>query len=1035
MKNQRKTIIRFAQRMLLLIGLGSVAMVSQAQFSGNYTIDNTTAASGTNFNNWVSFANSLQGLARTDGGPALTSGVSGPVVVTVVASTVTAETSPVIFPAITGMSATNTVTIDGGNFTYWYSGSNAAIRFTGGDYFTIKNLTIHNSNATPGGIWFNNQSDYNTVTGCNIYFSALTSSNSSTYYVSMSTNVTSPTSNGSSATGTNGQPGSYNSITNCKMYTQSGSPGPYYAVSLNGNTSNYSSIAQNNTFSNNVISNFNYNAVYMYYTNGNIVSNNDISRSNTTTGGQTTLYGIQTYYPYCTNRSSEISGNSFHDLPFAGATTSTSNMSSFYGMYVYYSYGNATNTFKLNGNSFKNITYTTGSRYVNYIYYCQYIDVTNNTIDNVDGSSTSSTAYDYYIYYPTAVRCNGNICTNSETKGYLYNFYLYYGTCGAYTWNEFQDNKVTNNTTVNYLYAAYLYYYNGTNSYKVNRNYIVNNNVTGTTGYFYFYLYYFQNYEVCGNVVAGNKANSKYIYIYSGLSGGYTAEIRNNTFEIDQTNCPTPSSAYGYFYNYLYYHTVWYTGNIIDFRGQAVNGTNPYYRYIYMYLSYATPSNLKEFDHNTFYLNNNFQYPYWYFNGTNYTDWSGFSGSGSAGPNDNGLDPKFIDKANNDWRAGAWFAQNGIPYKPINFKDANQVNRNTTRHDRGGLETNTNLKAIATNFSVPAVVCAGYTTSTTTLTVQSDYLYDLATNFNCSYSVNGGPKISQKVTKKLAQGDTVTVTFNKSLMLNEVGVNRVAIYVDLPDDDNSDDSFIFTTFVKPAPGGGKYVASTKPTQAVYQYTKANDVTILGQKVIYNSVAPRIYSNATYGTDWTGSAYAITAGGNMRPFGEAKFTAPSGGNDLEVYFSTTDKNMEDTIIWVCLKITDLNNGCDTTIKRQVLIYPTVVPKFTFPAVNCDGDNVLFENKSTVRSGSMEFLWDFGTGKVADQTETPEPYFTFPTSGSYKVKLIAKTLPYGFPSEDSATITIRNKPTTVFNYTNACEGANLTFSSAGTTPTAS
>ncbi len=172
-------------------------------------------------------------------------------------------------------------------------------------------------------------------------------------------------------------------------------------------------------------------------------------------------------------------------------------------------------------------------------------------MDNVDGSSTSSTAYDYYVYYPTDVKVNGNTSTNSNTSGYLYAFYCYYGKTTNYAWNEFCDNVVTNNTTVNYMYSAYVYYYNSTNSWKVNRNYIVNNRATGSTGYHYFYLYYYQNYEVIGNVVAGNKANSQYIYIYSALSGSYTAEIRNNTFQANTAGVPTPGSSYiyGYFWN------------------------------------------------------------------------------------------------------------------------------------------------------------------------------------------------------------------------------------------------------------------------------------------------------------------------------------------------------------------------------------------------------------------------------------------------------------------------------------------------------
>ncbi|MFN6047903.1 MAG: hypothetical protein ACK45C_07800, partial [Bacteroidota bacterium] len=66
-------------------------------------------------------------------------------------------------------------------------------------------------------------------------------------------------------------------------------------------------------------------------------------------------------------------------------------------------------------------------------------------------------------------------------------------------------------------------------------------------------------------------------------------------------------------------------------------------------------------------------------------------------------------------------------------------------------------------------------------------------NFNVSYSVNKGPKVSAIVTKQLAQGDSVKVYFPTPLVLNNAGPARIAIFIDLPDDDNSNDSFIFNT--------------------------------------------------------------------------------------------------------------------------------------------------------------------------------------------------------------------------------------------------
>ncbi|MFN6047459.1 MAG: hypothetical protein ACK45C_05530, partial [Bacteroidota bacterium] len=150
----------------------------------------------------------------------------------------------------------------------------------------------------------------------------------------------------------------------------------------------------------------------------------------------------------------------------------------------------------------------------------------------------------------------------------------------------------------------------------------------------------------------------------------------------------------------------------------------------------------------------------------NYTDWAGFSGAGVNGSRDNGVDPKFVNIAANDWRAGAWDVQNNVSYIKQNDVDCNKVSRNRTKHDRGGLETNTDLEAMSTNFTVPAQVCAGYTAGATWIALKSNYAYDKARNFNVSYSVNKGPKVSAIVTKQLAQGDSVKVYFPTPLVLN-----------------------------------------------------------------------------------------------------------------------------------------------------------------------------------------------------------------------------------------------------------------------------
>lgn len=1097
-----KSIRSAKKSIMLFLATALFSLGANAQMSGSYTIDpaNAGAATATMFKNWNSFVKSVYNTSttvnpRTDGGPIVVGNatLTGNVTVTVMSTNTTAETVTLTFAPLTYSGATSyTMTIDGNSQTFNFgTTAYAPFQFTGADYVTIKNLTLVNASTTPGGFWFSNQSDYNTITGCTVNFSALTTATTTVSYLAFSTTSSSATSYGSAATGTTGQPGSYNTISNNTFFTSSiNSPGPYYAISLNGNSSNYSTVAQNNSFTGNTIKNFYYYAIYQYYTNGNIINNNDISRANATSGGSSSLYGIYSYYSYSTSRSAEMSGNNIHDLPFPSATTATSNLASGYLIYNSYPYGNTTYRSKINSNSMSNIYTTTSSMYlfyinypsytdiqnnsvntwassatasmqygfyvyypsyttfnanvfknitVNYyiysfyIYYGSYIDVLQNTIDNVVNNYTSGYIYNYYIYYPTGVRCNGNTAKNCVSNYYFYNFYLYYGSVGTYAWNEFQDNVITNNSSVNYNYSVYIYYYNGTNNFKINRNYCVGNKATATTGYHYFYCYYLSAYQVTNNVVAGNISNSVYMYIYSGNSG-FNAEIRNNTFQGNTTTAPTPGSSYMYMYLYLYYHTVQFTGNIIDLKG---SGTQ-YYRYLYMYMSYSNPAGLTEFDYNTYSLNNLFSYPYWYFNGTNYTDWAGFSGSGVQGPHDNGIDPLFVNAASNDWRPGAWGTQNNVPYKLINNNDVAGVQRNKVNHDRGGLENNTDLQAVSTNFTVPATVCAGWSTTTPTYVIlKSNYQYDKAKGFAVSYTLNGGPKTQVIVNKAMAYGDTAKIWFPQ-IMLSVAGATRIAFFIDMPDDNTSNDSFIFNTVVKPAPGGGFFTNASDPTRALYQPSKFNDVTVINAPVYYTINQPRIYTNANYKgngglNQWSATVMATTKFG--KPVSGMSLTAPTASSDLKVKFVTSDATLEDSMLTLYVIVHDEGNGCDTFIKRPLLIYPTIVPNFKKPTSACVGSNVFFDNNSTVRSGNMEFAWDFGTGVASDNTDQPSPTFAFNKEGTFKVKMTAKTLPYGFVSTDSCIFTVYPIPAVKFSKQNACEGYNLKFTNLTTPLTAS
>jgi hypothetical protein len=167
---------------------------------------------------------------------------------------------------------------------------------------------------------------------------------------------------------------------------------------------------------------------------------------------------------------------------------------------------------------------------------------------------------------------------------------------------------------------------------------------------------------------------------------------------------------------------------------------------------------------------------------------------------------------------------------------------------------------------------------------------------------------------------------------------------------------------------------------------------------------------------------------------ATFTSPTASSDLEVQFQTSDATLEDSTITVVLKITDNNNGCDTNIRRDILIHPSINVDFAYPSKICNGDDVLFANNSKVNSGSMEFFWNFGTGVAADTSNAPEPVFRFPSAGKYSVVLTAKTMPYGFVFNKKYDVDVNAIPTVAFDKANACLGQDLVFTNKTTPSTA-
>lgn len=1030
----------------LLLGAGNL----NAQISGTVSV-----GTGGTYTTWESMATAIS-----------TSGIgTGGLTVNVVSNLTSANMVSFSQNATNPTTSSKHIKINGNGYTFFNSNASAAFDFNGMDYVTLENLTIDKTgtSAAQSVMIFRAGADYNTIQKCTLQYSAVTTgSTAGGAYIAFSNSTTSVTTNNTTI-----HNGSYNDINNCLMRTvNANAPGPTYGITVRGGTSIYANTPSNNSFTNNRIQNFFFYGIYMYYTNGDQFLNNDISRDNATSNNaNTSIWMSHAYFTYGTNRPTKIDGNNFHDLPFKGATAGSTGV--VYGFYGYYNYGNASNYFSFSNNIFTNIICGT-TNYTTFMWYNYWVNMSGNRIQNWRSLGTGAhygfyTYYTYndfifnnntyrdnfskavtyftYHYFPTVITAKGNKFVNNTTAdgatSVSYGLFVYKLNSTAFI-DDISENIIDSNSIGATGYLTYLFYING----RINRNQITNNkqfnaNNSSASGYLYaLFTPYFLNMQCNNNLIVKNVGKSGIFgyYGYSYVSGSLKAELRQNTIQIDATGSGN-NFYYSYgIYFYPYYHTECdVVGNIVDIQ-------NCYYSYPAYTYSVNGVSAYKRWDYNSYFIRN-VSLQQWYSNSGSASDFNGWKSQGFAGINEYFTNPEWDNPSKNNFRSKAFENQNNVPQiaslwplSPItNQVDLLGNQRNTLKSDRGALEGFMNITNAGTDFSLNSNTCSG-TEVHANIYVKNTYT-DTVYGFNVAYSVNNGPKTMQFVSTRIIPENTEKIDFKLPVKLNASGSSVVKIFLDASDDLLSDDTLNFKTIVLPAPGGSSMTASTKATKALYQSNKKFDITVLNQPIIYDLTAPRNFNNqdynATTGTTqgWQASVTAYTKGN--RSINGASLTAPTSSHNLEINFQTNDSTLEDSTITVAVKFTDNVNGCDTIIKRDILIYPSIKPFFVVPTKICDADFVLFENRSTVRSGSMEFHWDFGTGNSVDTTNAPEPVFQFPKKGNYTVKLTAKTLPYGFSFTKTMNITVNEIPQIKFTKVNACEGEKINFTN-NTTP---
>jgi gliding motility-associated-like protein len=131
------------------------------------------------------------------------------------------------------------------------------------------------------------------------------------------------------------------------------------------------------------------------------------------------------------------------------------------------------------------------------------------------------------------------------------------------------------------------------------------------------------------------------------------------------------------------------------------------------------------------------------------------------------------------------------------------------------------------------------------------------------------------------------------------------------------------------------------------------------------------------------------------------------------------------------VTDITGCTDTSRAEIISLYPQPIALFSINnSAQClVGNNFIFTNTSSISSGSLNFLWDFGDGNTSTGIDASHSYTA---AGTYNVKLVA-TSNNGCKDSTTQSITVYPKPIPGFTINNAAQcinGNNFIFTNTST-----
>ena len=966
-----------------------------AQMSGSYTLGG--AKGSRNFISWSDFVSEWN-----------KNGASSNVVVEVLSNDTVSQSIAIKQHAISPSRSNKTLRINGNGYRLVANSPKEVLHFDGADHVILNKLTIENTSDKTAllGIRFSNRADSNTIDSCVIVFSKLARKGLDTgAYIAFTADTGRLTRTSSKHAGIG------NVITHNRLYSElAQSPGPFYGIYDKQGSNDFKQVSTHNRLDSNIISTFYSVGIFMQYINGEQCRGNTITRESCSyaSSTDTTLIGV-----FCLDGRSDsfplrITHNSIEHLPYknAGLNNAMDFIWNLFGI----------NIWKLTGG--KETVVIEDNRLTDFVYYSRFhgvlsqfseqVSISNNSLYKIKGERGYS--YGIYSQYGDDVVIENNSLKKLDFgSSYSGNGVLIFGNqMGSGTWgeNRISRNILDSNKAFNELYSVATMW---KGNWEISRNQIVQNQTVDPKGQTIgIFFYYCVNMNVHDNLLAYNYGPSESYCIYStNYNTNQGLNVFHNTLYDTVPSNLSHSSALIYLDD----------DSRTEVKGNIVFGTGSGDVFP-MFLN--TIVTLGPIAKNSIFLKG-YSNETWAFEVNQYTGFNDWNRYGSQDSLTYWIPPSFANPSTGDFRSKEYRNQNNVESFTRTQEDLNGNARNPDACDRGAVCDSFNLH-LWFDRVIPDTVCSGFVLADDIGIINgfSDTVRDVVFTVN-----QDSQSLVFKRRLNILGKDTAIVKLPKSIRLNRWGLNKGYFCISSSNDNKLDDTVHFSVFVKPSPGGSEWIPKFDSTLFnVPVVTNDFDATLCNREIAYAIAPPRGFSRSDYGLTkkWHAVAQAYTETG--RPVKGAKITPPTVGDDLVCSFITGDTSLEDSYLWLELKIIDLNTGCDSLLRRKVYVEPTPIVSFKMDSVVCQEDSILLQNQSALRVGNsyMRYYWEWGSGDTSSEFN---PSLFLKDTGLFPVILRVTTSPYNFVFYDTQYIRVHASPDISFTKGIACEGRNVTF----------